>query len=627
VEAAVIVDLPSTTTSAIGKRLIELRNEVGAMAMGRVLTLLVVADETGADEAISTANQATRQHPARIVVVVRGNGRGRQRLDAQIRVGGDAGASEIVVLRLYGPLADHGDAVVTPLLLPDSPIVAWWPCDPPADVAGSPLGRLAHRRITDAAWGTKPSRQLKRRGRHYVSGDTDLSWTRVTRWRALLAATLDYPPYEEVTGATVTGEAESASADLLAGWLADALDVPVLRTRSQTGTGVVSVRLNRPSGPIDLTRMEGQVAVLDQAGQPTREVALLEPGLAESLAAELRRLDADEIYASALCRGMSRLSKRSLTQTEAIRGGHAPPPPTSVSEGNPSVTSAALRRRRPEMGSPDPQRLQESVNTALRSAEVSRMEVYSDKSALAAAAAAAVAEQMEAAVSQRGVAHLSLTGGSSGVAVVEALARDHGDASWWPSVHVWWGDERYVPRGHPDRNDEQADAVGLRTLPVPEASVHRLLGAREGEEDPDLAGLAQATLDYAAQLAALAPATTEATDVASPVFDVMLLGLGPDTHVASLFPGRDEVLIDDPAVPTVAVTQSPKPPPLRVSLTVPVLRRSRTVHFVVAGADKADAVRRAQGAEANDPDVPASFVRGQLDTVWWMDREAAGEEG
>ncbi|MGB7448235.1 MAG: 6-phosphogluconolactonase [Ornithinimicrobium sp.] len=621
-----IVDLPSTDTGAIGKRLIELRNEVGAMAMGRVLTLLVVVDETGADEAISTANQATRQHPARIVVVVRGNGRGSNRLDAQIRLGGDAGASEIVVLRLYGQLADHGDAVVTPLLLPDSPIVAWWPGEPPADVASSALGQLAHRRITDAAFCAKPSRQLKRRARHYANGDTDLTWTRITRWRALLAATLDYPPFEKVTGATVTGEAQCASADLLAGWLAAALDIPVLRARSQTGTGVVSVRLNRTGGPIDLARIEGQVASLDQPGQPAREVALLEPGLAESLAAELRRLDADQIYASALCRGLPLVSKRSLTQTEAIRAGHAPPPPGPVaSTGKSPVTSAALRRRRPEMGSPDPARLQEQVNQALKTAEVKRMDVFPDKDSLATAVAGAIADGLEAAVGQRGIAHLSLTGGSMGSKVVEALVRDHARGSWWSAVHVWWGDERFVPRGHPDRNDGQADAAGLGSLPVPEESIHRLVGAREDADDGDLAGLPAAALEYAAQLAALAPSTTDPEQVPAPVFDVMLLGLGPDTHVASLFPGREEVLIADPATPTVAVTQSPKPPPLRVSLTVPALRRSRSVHFVVAGSDKAEAVRRARDAESDDPEIPASLVQGQLDTVWWLDEQAAAE--
>ena len=124
-----IVDLPSTTTADISKKLVRLRSDTGSMALTRVLTLVVVVDEHEADAAIETANDASRQHPCRIIVVVTANRRGAARLDAQIRIGGDAGASEVVVLRLFGPLAAHGRAVVTPLLLADAPIVAWWPTD------------------------------------------------------------------------------------------------------------------------------------------------------------------------------------------------------------------------------------------------------------------------------------------------------------------------------------------------------------------------------------------------------------------------------------------------------------------------------------------------------------------
>ncbi|MGC1207253.1 MAG: 6-phosphogluconolactonase [Ornithinimicrobium sp.] len=620
-----IVDLPSTTTGTISKRLVSLRNEVGAMAMGRVLTLLVLVDETGADDAVAAANDATRQHPARIIVVVRGNGRGKQRLDAQIRVGGDAGASEIVVLRLYGALADHGDAVVTPLLLPDSPIVGWWPGEPPANVADSPLGKLAHRRITDAAPCSQPARQLKRRAKHYSPGDTDLTWTRITRWRALLAATLDYPPYEAVTAATVVAEPDCASADLLAGWLAGALGIPVLRARSQAGTGLVSVRMQRASGPIDLIRVKGQVASLSQPGQPTREVALLEPGLPESLAAELRRLDADQVYAAALVKGLPMVSKRSMTQTEAIRAGEAGERPDVVGSRSSALGSRALNRASPRMESPPPERLQEAVDERLSDVESARTETHPDKASLAEAVASRITETLAGAVEERGVGHLCLTGGSMGSEVVKALAASSAGADWWKQVHVWWGDERFVPRGHDDRNDQQADDAGLGSLGVPAASVHRLLGARADEGTDDLTGLPAATTDYATQLASLAEPATGSDDVPAPTFDVMLLGMGPDTHVASLFPGRDEVALDEPATTTVAVTRSPKPPPLRVSLTVPALRQSRSVFFIVAGADKADAVKAAQAAEPNTPNVPASWVRGQQDTVWWLDAAAAGE--
>lgn len=320
-----IVDLPSTTTSAVNRKLVQLRNDVGAMALGRVLTLVVVVGEEGADAAVDVANDASRQHPSRIIVLVAGNRRGANRLDAQIRVGGDAGASEVVIMRLYGQLSGHGQSVVVPLLLPDSPVVAWWPDKAPADVARDPVGRMAGRRVTDSAESRSPLRELARRAETYAPGDTDLAWTRTTHWRGLLAAALDQPPFEPVTEATVSGGTDSPSTDLLAGWLADALRCPVRRARARAGSGLVSVRLERKSGPVDLVRPDGSVATLAQAGQPVRRIALPRRGLAECLADELRRLDADEIYAKALIKGLPRLgSVRSQTMSEAVEEGEAP---------------------------------------------------------------------------------------------------------------------------------------------------------------------------------------------------------------------------------------------------------------------------------------------------------------
>lgn len=320
-----IVDLPSTTTAAVSKKLVRLRNDVGAMALGRVLTLLIIADESDADEAIEAANDASRQHPCRIIAIVTGNKRGASRLDAQIRVGGDAGASEVVVLRLYGALADHGDSVVIPLLLPDSPVVAWWPRGAPGDVSADPIGGMAQRRITDAAEARNPHKEMQRRAATYQPGDTDLAWTRVTLWRGLLAAALDQPPYEPVLSATVTGGSDSPSTDLLAGWLALTLRCPVTRARTRPGTGMVSVRLERRSGDIDLVRPDGVVATLAQPGQPVRRITLSRRQLAECLADELRRLDPDEIYAESLTRGLSKVgARRSMTSSEAIAEGEAP---------------------------------------------------------------------------------------------------------------------------------------------------------------------------------------------------------------------------------------------------------------------------------------------------------------
>ncbi len=319
-----IVDLPSTTTAAVSKKLVRLRNDVGAMALGRVLTLLIIADESDADEAIEAANDASRQHPCRIIAIVTGNKRGASRLDAQIRVGGDAGASEVVVLRLYGALADHGDSVITPLLLPDSPVVAWWPRGAPGDVSADAVGAMAQRRITDAAEARNPHKEMQRRAETYTPGDTDLAWTRVTLWRGLLAAALDQPPYEPVVSATVTGGGDSPSTDLLAAWLAQTLKCPVTRARTRAGTGMVSVRLERRGGDIDLVRPDGVVATLVQPGQPVRRITLSRRQLAECLADELRRLDPDEIYAETLTKGLGKVGRSTVTATEAIADGEAP---------------------------------------------------------------------------------------------------------------------------------------------------------------------------------------------------------------------------------------------------------------------------------------------------------------
>lgn len=321
-----IVDLPQTTTSAVSRRIVALRADVGSMALSRVLTLVVIATEADAEAAIATAMSASRQHPSRIIVVVVGTRRGPARLDAQIRVGGDAGASEVVVLRLSGPLAQHGRSVVTPLLLADSPIVAWWPGQAPSAPSADPIGAMAQRRITDAGVcrGT-PKAVLARLAAAYVDGDTDLAWSRVTLWRGVLAAALDQAPFETVTSASVVAAPDSPSGDLLAGWLAVRLRTPVTLARSPNRTGIISVRLERASGPIDLVRpVDGNTAVLTQATGPQRVIALPHRSDAECLSDELRRLDPDEVYEDALRRGIPTLRASRRTAAEAERAGAAP---------------------------------------------------------------------------------------------------------------------------------------------------------------------------------------------------------------------------------------------------------------------------------------------------------------
>ena len=306
-----IVDLPSSNLSAVNKKLVELREKGGVLAQGRVLTLVIMTDDSGAIEsAIEAANAASREHPCRVIVLARGQRKAGARLDAQIRVGGDAGASDVIVLRGYGALVEPqaGAGMVMPLLLPDAPVVAWWPSEAPARPSDDPVGQLAQRRITDALSARNPLKAFEQRRANHVAGDTDLTWTRLTSWRALLATALDAPPYEPVTSAVVAGEVVSPSTDLLAGWLAARLDVKVKRSPAKTGEGMVSVRLERRSGPVELVRPDGKVGRLRQPGQPDRLVALARREVRDCIAEELRRLDPDEIYAESL-RAVAGVSK------------------------------------------------------------------------------------------------------------------------------------------------------------------------------------------------------------------------------------------------------------------------------------------------------------------------------
>lgn len=293
-----ILELADTTTNAINKKLNELREKIGAATTGRVLSLLIaVENDELLDESISAANIASQEHPSRVIVVAPGDTDAEEaRLDAQLRMFGDAGAGEVVVLRLSGPLAGHADAVVTPFLLPDIPVVAWWPDSAPAEPATAPLGTLAVRRITDATNAPDPLAAIKNRRSGYAGGDTDLSWSRITYWRALLASALDEPPFEPIRSAQVSGLATEPALDILAGWLASRIDGPVRRA-----VGDLRVELVRDSETVVLSRpQEGVTATLSRTGRPDAYVPLPRRVTSECLAEDLRRLDADAIYGAAL---------------------------------------------------------------------------------------------------------------------------------------------------------------------------------------------------------------------------------------------------------------------------------------------------------------------------------------
>ncbi|HEY7592383.1 MAG TPA: glucose-6-phosphate dehydrogenase assembly protein OpcA [Actinophytocola sp.] len=316
-----IIDLPATTTSQVNSKLVHLREQGGANTIGRVLTLVIVTDDDQrTEEVIDAANHASREHPCRVIVLARGAKKAAPRLDAQIRVGGDAGASEVIVLRLYGALANEGASCVVPLLLPDAPVVAWWPFEAPDVPADDSIGRLATRRITDSATARNPTKALVARAQSYRPGDTDLAWTRLTLWRAVLASALDLPPYERVSAATVAGEGDSPSADLLAAWLAARLRMPVQRLKARYGEGIVKVEFQRRSGPVELHRPDGTVGELTQPGQPPRRVALQRRPVRDCIAEELRRLDADEIYEQAL-KALPKVERRARGTSTARKNG------------------------------------------------------------------------------------------------------------------------------------------------------------------------------------------------------------------------------------------------------------------------------------------------------------------
>lgn len=294
-----MIDLTETNTSSIRDALMQARHQLGGPALGMVLTLIIVTDESEQYDAVRAASQAAREHPCRVVGVITRHPEGRSRLDAEIRVG-DSSPGETLLLRMQGPVGEHADSVVAPLILPDIPVVTWWPDRAPAIPSADPLGALAQRRVTDAAASDKPRQMLSALASGYRPGDTDLSWTRATPWRSLLAATLDQP-YAEITSATVGAEERNPSADLIATWLEAKLDVPVTREVS-AGPGITEVTFVTEDGDITLCRPDGRNATLSKTGQPDRRVALHRRDTAELLTEELRRLDPDLVYAEVLAR-------------------------------------------------------------------------------------------------------------------------------------------------------------------------------------------------------------------------------------------------------------------------------------------------------------------------------------
>lgn len=240
--------------------------------------------------------------------------------------------------------------------------------------------------------------------------------------------------------------------------------------------------------------------------------------------------------------------------------------------------------------------------------------VHPDAGLLAKAASARLITALVDAQARNGEASLVLTGGGIGIALLRAVRADPAlEAVNWSKVDIWWGDERFVPADSPDRNALQAREALLSHLPVDEKRVFEM-GSLAPEGADGFTEPEQAAADYAAQLAAHAPEGAEV-----PAFDVLLLGIGPEGHVASIFPHSQAAQASEPVV---AVRESPKPPPNRVSLTYSAIQAARQVWVIAAGEEKADAVAAAL-AGASALELPAAAATGQERTLWLVDRAAA----
>lgn len=229
------------------------------------------------------------------------------------------------------------------------------------------------------------------------------------------------------------------------------------------------------------------------------------------------------------------------------------------------------------------------------------VETHPDTATLVTAAGDRLVEAINAAISARGEAVIVLTGGGSGIALLKRVGERAGEIDW-SKVRLYWGDERYVPAADDERNEKQAREALLDHIDIPAANVHPM-AASDGEFGDDIAAAAAAYVQ-------VLPAE----------FDVHLLGMGGEGHINSLFPDTPAVRETERLV--VPVTDSPKPPPRRISLTLPAVRRARQVWLVVSGAAKADAVAAAVNG-ADPVDIPAAGAVGREATVWLLDEEAA----
>lgn len=310
-----IIIMQDTETREISAKIDELHEERGEAALGRVLTLLISTNEASLEHDLEVANSASREHPCRVIAIApssrkveteeHADGGHHTFLDAEVRFGSDAGAGEIIVLRPRGGLVHHPDTLVIPLLVPDAPVVAWWPNEAPANLSKDLLGSMARSRITDAMNSSNPMRTMDDLRRNWSSKNVDMSWTRLTVWRAMLASMLDQPPHLPVSNVRVTGPKDFLPMDLLAAWLRLRLNVPVVVEDVPGAKAVTGVYLTRADGVLSLERpsTDDGVAVQSVPGQSPQTISVPARTIEECLSEELGRLYPDEIYAEVVTQG------------------------------------------------------------------------------------------------------------------------------------------------------------------------------------------------------------------------------------------------------------------------------------------------------------------------------------
>lgn len=286
------IRLENTDARQINEKLFALRKE-GQSASGQVLTLVVNTPAHGYEQAMAQAQEAGALHPSRILVAIRGMDN-QAGLNAEIHT--SASATEVITLEFSGEVDEHATSVLLPLLLPELPVVIWYPTTAPSDLSRCDMRALSDRLIVDSTAAGDPIAAVHTLAGEHDPGTTDMAWTRLTRWRALLVAALDQAR-SPVTSAAVIGPERSAPSALLAAWLESKLGVPVSRPPASSDyPGLHGVRLRTEAGEINLRRTSPIEAILELPGQPDRPVALARRTSQQLLTEELTRLTGDEIF-------------------------------------------------------------------------------------------------------------------------------------------------------------------------------------------------------------------------------------------------------------------------------------------------------------------------------------------